>query len=89
MTTIINAFHPAYVATHMPEFMTKMRNESTQAENGRMYGARSKVQRESVHGTSVNTISAFPKTQRVSLAQREITYYSKAGTANTTKKKKK
>lgn len=87
--TIINAFHPAYVATHMPEFMTKMRNESTQAENGRMYGARSKMQRESVHGTSVNTISEFPKTQRVSLAPREMTYYSKAGTANTTKKKKK
>jgi hypothetical protein len=89
MTTTINAFHPAYVATHMPEFMTKMRNESTQAENGRMYAARSKVQRVSVADKSVSTIRAFPKTKRVSLAPLEITYYSKAGTANTTKKKKK
>lgn len=87
--TIINAFHPSYVASYMPEFMTKIRTESTQAENGRMYGARSKVQRESIAGASVNTITHFPKTKRVSLAPLEITYYSKAGTANTTKKKKK
>lgn len=89
MTTTINAFHPAYVATHMPEFLTKMRTEANLQENGRLYGARSKVQRESVAGTSVNTITHFPKTKRVSLAPKEVFYFSKAGTANTTKKKKK
>jgi len=87
--TIINAFHPAYVETHMPEFLAKMRAESNMTESGRFHGARSKVQRESVAGISVNTITHFPKTKRVSLAPLEITYYSKAGTANTTKKKKK
>lgn len=87
--TTINAFHPAYVATHMPEFLTKMRIEANQQENGRIFGSRSKVTRESASGSSVNTITAFPKTKRVSLAPREITYFSKAGTANTTKKKKK
>jgi hypothetical protein len=87
--TVINAFNPAYVATHMPEFITKMRTEATQAENGRIYGARSKVTRESVSGSSVNTITAFPKAKRVSLAPKQVFYFSKAGTANTNKKKKK
>ena len=30
----INAFHPAYVATHMPEFLTNLRTESRQTKAG-------------------------------------------------------
>jgi hypothetical protein len=87
--TVINAFHPAYVATHMPEFMTKMRKDANMTESGSFYGSRSRATRESVSGTSVNTITQFPKTKRVSLAPKQVFYFSKAGTANTTKKKKK
>jgi len=30
----INAFHPSYVATHMPEFLTTLRIESRQTKAG-------------------------------------------------------
>jgi hypothetical protein len=32
---IINAFHPDYVKTYMPEFMSSIRTESTQTQNGK------------------------------------------------------
>lgn len=59
----INAFHPDYVATHMPEFMTKVRIESSQHANGVINGGKSRAVRESVHGLNVNSIDVFPKTQ--------------------------
>jgi hypothetical protein len=59
----INAFHPLYVQTHMPEFMSKMRIESNQYTHGVINGGKSKATRESKSGKYVNTISAFPKTQ--------------------------
>lgn len=65
MTTIINAFHPDYIKTYHPEFMTAIRIESTQHANGVIAGGKSKAKRESVQGKSVNTIDRFPKTQSV------------------------
>jgi hypothetical protein len=40
----INAFHPAYVQTYMPQFMQSIRKEEIQRENGKKSGslARSK-----------------------------------------------
>ena len=74
----INAFHKDYVATHMPEFLSKIRIESSQYSNGVINGGKSRASRESVN-TAANTISAFPKTKRVSLAPTDFFVYSKAG----------
>ena len=60
----INAFHPDYVKTHMPEFQTKLRIESAQHANGVVNGAKSRIVRESVHGKNVDSITVFPKTKR-------------------------
>lgn len=75
----INAFHPDYVQTYMPEFLSTLRSESTAKLNGEKYGARSRAVRENASIT-VNTISVFPKTKsRVSLKPTEFLIYSKAG----------
>ena len=76
----MNAFHPEYVKTYMPEFITQIRTESTQYSNGVIAGGKSKASREAIHGKKVNSISAFPKTKaRVSIAVTEFHVYSKAG----------
>lgn len=59
----INAFHPAYVQTYMPEFMSKIRIESAQHANGVLNGGKSRIVRESVHGKNVDSITRFPKTK--------------------------
>lgn len=74
----INAFHPAYVQTYMPEFLSTIRSESAAKENGQKFGAKSRATRESV-SISVNTISTFPKTKRVSLKPTDFLVYSRAG----------
>jgi hypothetical protein len=61
---IINAFHPDYVKTYMPEFLSTIRLEATQKANGQVNGAKAKASRESVN-KSAFTISQFPKTQSV------------------------
>lgn len=62
---VINAFHPDYVKTYMPEFLSALRLEAKQKENGVVNGGKSKATRESKRGRTVNTINAFPKTQSV------------------------
>ena len=74
----VNAFHKDYVKTYMPEFLSKLRTESEQVENGKKYGLRSRVTRENASVT-VNTISTFPKTKRVSLKPTDFLVYSRAG----------
>ena len=75
----MNAFHPDYVKTFMPEFLSKIRIESSQYANGVINGGKSRASRESAN-KSVNTISAFPKTKaRVSLAPTDFLIYSRAG----------
>ena len=54
---IVNAFHPDYVKTYMPEFMTSLRTESTQYANGVVSGGKSKAAREAKRGKNVNTIN--------------------------------
>lgn len=63
MTEIINAFHPSYVKTYMPEFMGKLRKESKQVEDGKKHGHKSRASRESVHEKSFSEITHFPKTK--------------------------
>lgn len=64
----MNAFHPLYVQTHMPEFLSTIRTESSQYQHGVVNGAKSRATRESTQGKNVNTINVFPKTKaRVSL----------------------
>ena len=76
----MNCFHPDYVKTYMPEFLSSIRLEEQQRKNGEKFGSKSRVTRESVHGKTVNTINVFPKTKpRVSLAITEFHVYSKAG----------
>jgi len=64
----------------MPEFMSTIRKEETQRANGTKFGGLSRASRESVHGSTVNTINVVPKTRkRVSTAVTEFHVYSKAG----------
>ena len=75
----MNAFDKDYVRTYMPEFLTNLRVESNQYANGVVNGGKSRASRESVRGKNVDTISAFPKTKRVSLAPTNFHIYQKAG----------
>jgi hypothetical protein len=89
--TIVNAFSPEYVKTHMPQFLSKLQSESAREATGSISGTKSRAVRESVHGKNVDSISVFPKTQArsIDLTPRDFKTYSRAGTANTTKVKKK
>lgn len=60
----INAFHPLFVQTYMPQFMSTLRAESNMIEAGKINGAKSKAHRESVKGKAVNTINIKPKGRR-------------------------
>jgi len=89
--TVMNAFHPDYVKTYMPHILSSIKTEETQVRNGKINGAKSKVQRESVNKGAF-TISTFPKTKaakKVNLEPMPYFTYSKAGTANVTPKGKK
>lgn len=79
---LINAFHPEYVQTYMPEFLSTIRKEAAQTANGVHFGGKSRATRENT-GKSVNTINAFPKTQeRVSTDRTDFYVYSRAGAPN-------
>lgn len=83
--TVINAFHPDYVKTHMPEFLTTLRTESRQTAAGQTltnYVEETRKQKP-MHGT-LSGIS----NKHVSMKPLEFMYYSRAGTKNTTAKKK-
>lgn len=54
----INAFHPDYVKTYMPEVLKELKAEAIQVANGKVNGAKSKAEREKTHGKTVNTINA-------------------------------
>lgn len=77
---VINAFHPEYVKTYMPEFLSNLRTESTQYANGVVNGGKSKKVREAKN-KSANTIS----TKKIDLAVKQYYTFSKAGTKGITK----
>lgn len=53
MTEHINAFHPLYVQTYMPEFLTNLRTESRQTKAGQTLSSYVEKKRETspTHGT--------------------------------------
>jgi len=61
MTNQINAFHPDYVKTHMPEFLTGLRLESKQTKAGQTLSKHVETKRKTVpsHGT-IHGISKNP-----------------------------
>ena len=63
---MINAFHPAYVQTYMPEFMSVIRKEADQVANGKKYGAISRAKKPSLEPTEFYTYSlaGMPKKKR-------------------------
>lgn len=75
----VNCFHPDYVQTYMPEFLSTIRSESAAKENGQRFGAKSRATRESVNEKKHSSITMFPKTKRVSTDVTEFHIYSKAG----------
>lgn len=64
---IINAFNPAYVRTHMPEFVTDLRTQSRQTKNGQAmtnYVEKTRTDKPShgtVFGISSKVTSVTPK----------------------------
>lgn len=59
----INAFHPKYIETHSPEFLTVFRKEAKQVEDGKFHATKSKAVRESVQSGNA-PIDSFPKTKK-------------------------
>lgn len=76
-TPVINAFHPDYIKTYHPEFLSNIRLESTQKANGVINGGKSKAAREAKKGKTVNTIN---------LNVKEFHLYAKAGMPKGVKK---
>ena len=76
---IVNAFHPDFVKTHMPQFMATIRLEEAAKANGKKYGTLARATRENDGNTKLKPLSDFPKTKRVSTAVTEFHIYSKAG----------
>ena len=53
MSNLVNAFHPDYVKTHMPQFLSNIRFESKQTKAGQTLSRHVEKKRETVpsHGT--------------------------------------
>jgi hypothetical protein len=77
----MNAFDPAYVQTHMPEFMANFRRESHAITEGKKAAARPRKTRESAGQQQAAPLSSFPKTKKASINLEPRQYYtfSKAG----------
>ena len=76
----MNAFHPEYVKTYMPEFLPMIRKEAEAKANGTRYGTLARSTRESDGSAKSSPLSDFPKTKRVSLEVTQFHIYSRAGT---------
>jgi len=53
----INAFHPSYVQTYMPQFMSAIRKEADQTANGKKYGSLARSKKPSIEATEFYTYS--------------------------------
>lgn len=79
MKEVINAFHPLYIKTYMPELLIKLKTEEAQKLNGIRSGSMARATRESDGTTKTSPLSDFPKTKRVSLEPTEFHIFSRAG----------
>jgi hypothetical protein len=57
----MNAFHPDYIKTFHPQFLSEVVAKSLQIEAGKANGKKARQTRESVKG--VSDIKTFPKTK--------------------------
>lgn len=64
MTKQINAFHPDYVKTHMPDFLATIRSEEKAKENGQLYGAKARLREANPDEPVASTIDKFPKLEK-------------------------
>ena len=100
--TTINAFHPDFVQTYMPEFIkfVKKQNKNQISSQNMSIYVTNKRKTEPSHGTIAGItkplhVNRAPQKmvistkQRIDLAPREFNIYSRAGTANVTPKGKK
>lgn len=89
-TPIINAFHPDYVKTYMPEFLSGIRLEATQKANGQVNGSKAKAAREAVNKTAFTVNTKHPiraaHLHRPNLAPTEFHIFNKAGLPKGVKK---
>lgn len=78
---MINAFHPDYVKTHMPEFLTGLRLESKQTKAGQTLSQHVETKRKTspshgtIHGISKNPLPLHqmrPKEMMVRRTQSQI-----------------
>jgi hypothetical protein len=58
----MNAFHPDYIRTFHPQFLSDFRFLSYQIEQGKINGKKARHTRESVSG--FKDIKSFPETRR-------------------------
>jgi hypothetical protein len=58
----MNAFHPDYIRTFHPQFLSDFRFASYQMEQGKANAAKMRHTRESVKGVTI--LKAFPQTRR-------------------------
>jgi hypothetical protein len=89
---IINAFHPDYVKTYMPEFMSSIRIEATQKANGQVNGSKAKAAREAVNKAAFTVVTntkhpiRAAHLHRPNLAPTDFHIYQKAGMPKGVKK---
>jgi len=87
---IINAFHPDYVKTHMPEFMTAVRIDAKKEEAGKGVSKYLNKRRETEpsHGTifGISDKEASMSPKQMMLKRTEFHTYSKAGMPKGVKK---
>jgi hypothetical protein len=62
----INAFHPAYVETYMPQFMSTIRKEAGQKANGQKFGSLARLKQPSLENTEffVYSKAGMPKVKK-------------------------
>jgi hypothetical protein len=87
---LINAFHPDYVKTHMPQFMTDVRTSARQEEAGKSVSNYLDKRRETEpsHGTlfGISDKEASMSPKEMMLKRTEFHTYSKAGVPKEKKK---
>lgn len=84
---IINAFHPDYVKTYMPELLSSIKAEATQKANGTVNGARAKAAHEANNKAAFTVV--LDRKPRFDIAPREFRIYNQAGAKNVGPKGKK
>lgn len=84
---IINAFHPDYVKTYMPELLSAIKLEASQKANGIAVGTKTKEVKEAKNKAAFTT--NIERKPRFDIAPREFHIYNRAGAKNVTPKGKK